>query len=253
MLAEQRRSLILEVLKDKGSVSVSELYRKLKVSRETIRRDITRLDQENRLSKTHGGAVSVDTLEPVFAERLAVNTGGKRAIAKLAATLVPDGASLIIDAGTTTLCVAEALSTRRQLTVYTNDVQIAARLGGRNDNRVFILGGELQSAEGATLGRDVTAMLGNYFTDFVFVGAGALCEGPMLMDYSREAAEIRAQMLIQGRTSVLLADYTKFGRRAPVRVANLEKATHILCDRKPPASLAKSLRELKAELLIAGS
>ena len=110
MLAEQRRSLILDIVAEQGSVSVTELYRRLKVSRETIRRDITRLATENRLCKTHGGALSLDSREPAFAERMSVNLPGKRAIGRVAAALVPDGASLIIDAGTTALCVAEALA-----------------------------------------------------------------------------------------------------------------------------------------------
>ena len=252
MLAERRRSLILDIVAEQGSVSVTELYRRLRVSRETIRRDITRLATENRLCKTHGGALSLDSREPAFAERMSVNLPGKRAIGRVAAALVPDGASLIIDAGTTALCVAEALAGRRQLTVYTNDVHVAARLAGRNDNRVLILGGEFQAAEGATMGRDATAMLANYFADFAFVGAGALTSHPWLMDYSREAAEIRAQMLALARTPVLLADHTKFDRIAPVRVANLDKVTHLIVDNEPQGAMARALATLSAELLVAG-
>ena len=80
MLAEERRDRILSILGEKGSVSVNELYRRLKVSRETIRRDITRLAAAHKLRKTHGGALSIDQVEPAFAERLAVNIDGKRAI-----------------------------------------------------------------------------------------------------------------------------------------------------------------------------
>lgn len=253
MLAEERRSLILDVLAEKGSVSVAELYRRLEVSRETIRRDITRLDGENRLRKTHGGALSGDTVEPAFAERLSVNVGGKRAIGRLAATLVPDGASLIIDSGTTAPRVAEALTGRRRLTVYTNDVRVAGRLAGRDDNRVLLLGGEVQGSEGATMGRDATDMLATYFADFAFVGAGALSADPWLMDYSREAAELRGRMLLQARTPVLLADHTKFNRTAPVRVANLDRVTHLIVDRRPEGDLARALGSLPAEILVAGA
>lgn len=252
MLAEKRRALILEILTESGSVSVTELYRRLKVSRETIRRDITRLDAENKLRKTHGGALSVNSVEPAFAERMGVNVEGKRAIGRAAAELVPDGASLIIDSGTTTLCLAEALGARRRLTVYTNDVHVASRLAGRNDNRVFMLGGEFQGSEGATTGRDATAMLGNYFADFAFVGASALSNHPWLMDYTREAAELRALMLAQAKTPVLLADHTKFSRTAPVRVANLERVAYVVTDVKPAAPLAKALKAIPAELLVSG-
>src|SRR3970282_2087906 len=118
-------------------------------------------------------------------------------------------------------CVAEALAPRRGLTVYTNDIHVAGRLAGRNNNRVLLLGGEVQGGEGAILGRDATQMLANYYADFAFVGASALSTDPWLMDYSREGAELRAEMLAQARPAVLLADHTKFNRTAPVRVANL--------------------------------
>ncbi len=252
MLAEQRRHQILSILSEKGSISVNELFRRLKVSRETIRRDITRLAAAGKLLKTHGGALSVDQVEPAFAERMAVNTRGKQAIGRVAAGLIPDGASLIIDSGTTTLCLAEALAPRRGLSVYTNDVHVAGRLAGRNNNQVLLLGGELQGNEGATLGRDATRMLANYYADFSFVGASALSANPWLMDYSREAAELRAEMLAQARTPVLLADHTKFNRTAPIRVANLTRVSHLVTDKKPDAKMAKGLAKLKAEILIAG-
>ncbi len=252
MLAEQRRTLILDILEEKGSVSVTELFRRLKVSRETIRRDITRLGVENRLHKTHGGAISLDSIEPAFSERMSVNIDGKRAIGLLAATLVPDGASLIVDSGTTTLCLAEALAPRRRLTVYTNDIHVAGRLAGRNDNQVCLLGGELQGNEGATLGYDATATLSNYFADLSFVGASALSSHPWLMDYSRDAAELRRQMLTRARTPVLLADHTKFNRTAPVRVTALDNVAHVVTDQVPEGEMAEALARLSAELLIAG-
>lgn len=250
MLAERRRVLILDILAEKGSVSVTDLYRRLEVSRETVRRDINRLAAENRLQKTHGGAISIDAVEPAFAERMEVNVEGKRAIGRVAADMVSDGDSLILDYGTTTIFLARSLACHRRLTVYTNDFHIATSLAGRNDNRVFMLGGELQGTDGVTLGRDATAMLGNYYADFAFVGVGAVSSHPWLMDYSREAAELRALMLSVARTPVLLADHTKFGKMAPVRVANLELVTHIVTDRRPETAMAKALGKLQAEILI---
>ncbi|MBT3360745.1 MAG: DeoR/GlpR transcriptional regulator [Rhodospirillales bacterium] len=250
MLAEQRRSVILDTLSEKGAVSIADLYRKLGVSRETIRRDITRLDKEGRLRKTHGGAMSTDN-EPAFEERKSVNVEAKRSIGRVAAALVPDGASVIIDSGTTIQGLVEALADKRRLHVITNDFQAAAKLSGRNDNRVLILGGELIAGEGAIMGRDATAMLGNYFADFSFVGAGAISSHPWLMDFSREAAEIRGQMLALARCPVVLADHTKFDRLAPVRVANFEKVRHIVVDRKPENAFAAALKILGADVLVA--
>ncbi len=250
MLAEQRRSVILETLSEQGAVSVAELYRKLGVSRETIRRDISRLDQESRLRKTHGGAMSLGR-EPAFAQRKSINVEAKRSIGRVAAALVPDGASVIVDSGTTIQELVEALADKRHLRVITNDLQAATELSGRNDNSVLILGGELIAGEGAIMGRDVTAMLGNYFADFAFVGAGAISSHPWLMDFSREAAEIRGQMLALARFPVVLADHTKFDRIAPNRVANFDKASHIVVDRKPEGAFAAVLASHGAKILVA--
>jgi len=251
MLAEQRRSLILDLLAEKGAVSITDLHRQLRVSRETIRRDLTRLDRDNRLKKTHGGALSVDSFEPAFDERMTVNVEGKRRIGIAAAALVPDGASVILDSGTTIQGLVNALVHSRRLTVITNDIQAAMRLAGRNDNRVLILGGELIPGEGAILGRDTTAMLSTYFADFAFVGAGALSPHPWLMDFTREAAELRGQMLAMARRPVVLADHTKFGRLAPVRVPNFEKVRHIIVDQAPEGAFAEALAGLGAEIAVA--
>jgi len=250
MLAEQRRDLILELLNEKGSISVNELYRRLKVSRETIRRDITRMDRENRLRKTHGGALTVSDMEPAFDERMEVNRAEKKSIGIMAAGMVPDGASLIIDAGTTTLNLAEALGRNRQLTVLTNDIQVAGRLAGRNDNKVMLLGGELQRTDGATTGRDATEMLAHYLCDFAFIGASALSPVMGLMDYTREAAELRAQMLTRAHIPVLLADHSKFNRTAPVEVGNFKQLKMLITDRKPDGKMMTALEFLKDGLKI---
>ncbi len=251
MLAEERRARILELVNERGSVSVSELHRRLKVSQETIRRDITKLAQENRLRKTHGGALALDHSEPVFDERMAVNMDGKRAIGRIAAEMVTDDSTLIIDSGTTTLCLAEYLMEHRRLTVYTNDIHIAQRLGGRNDNHVFLTGGEFLSSEGALVGRDATAMLANYYPDFAFVGAAAFATHPFLMDYTREAAELRTQMLSQARTKVVLVDHTKFGRTAPVKVGGLEEVDIIITDVALSGDIKAGLARLSAEIIVA--
>ena len=135
--------------------------------------------------------------------------------------------------------------------MLTNDIHVAGRLAARNDNRVLFLGGELQGAEGATMGPDCTAMLDNYFADFAFVGASALSSHPWLMDYSREAAELRSRMLVAARTPVLLADRTKFNRTAPVRVANLDKVAHLITDAPPQGDMARAIGTLAAELRVA--
>ncbi|MFO1055500.1 MAG: DeoR/GlpR family DNA-binding transcription regulator [Dongiaceae bacterium] len=251
MLAAERQRLILSMVNSRGSISITEIRRKLRVSRETIRRDIVALHGTQRLRKTHGGAVSLDQSEPEMRVREVTNPDGKRMIGRVAAGLVPDGASIILASGTTTQAVADALRGHRDLTVFTNSVVICGRLMGHNGNRVYMLGGEVQPINGATLGRDATAMLANYFADFVFIGAGAIAPAGWVMDYTREEGELHSLMLQSARTVVIVADHGKFGRFAPIRVGNLEKVTHLITDRAPDPEIRAALAALPLDVLIA--
>lgn len=250
MLAEQRQSMILSMVNQRGSLSITEIQRRLKVSRETVRRDIMLLADRQALRKTHGGALSLERTEPEIAVREVINAEGKRAIGRLAASLVPDGATVILASGSTVLSVAEALQSRQGLTVFTNSIFNCMKLMGRNKNRVFMLGGEVQAINGAALGRDATAMLTHYFADFVFLGAGAISPSGWLMDYTREEGELNSQMLLSARTPVVVADHSKFNRFAPVRVENFEKVTHLVTDKRPEAPLAEAMAAMPLELLV---
>jgi DeoR family glycerol-3-phosphate regulon repressor len=250
VLAEQRQSMILAMVNQRGSLSITEIQRQLKVSRETIRRDIVLLADRNALRKAYGGALSLERSEPEIAVREEMNADGKRAIGRLAASLVPDGASVILASGSTVQSVADALLPRQGLTVFTNSIVNCGKLAGRNKNRVYMLGGELQAINGATLGRDATQMLSHYFADFLFVGAGAISPTGWLMDYTPEEGELHGLMLQSARTTVVVADHSKFNRHAPVRVDNFEKVTHLVTDRQPEGPVVAALAALPVELLV---
>jgi len=250
VLAEKRQSLILSMVNQRGSLSISEIRRKLKFSRETIRRDLLQLADRHALRKTHGGALALEGSEPVIAVREVINVEGKRAIGRLAAGLVPDGASVILASGSTVQSVADALLARHGLTVFTNSIVNCGKLAGHNKNRVYMLGGEVQAINGATLGRDAMTMLARYFADFVFVGAGAISPSGWLMDYTREEGELHSQMLLSARTAVVVADHSKFNRYAPVRLDNFEKVTHLVTDRQPEGPVTAALAALPLELLV---
>ena len=250
MLAEQRQSLIVAMVNQRGSVSITEMQRKLKVSRETIRRDLVLLSDRQALRKTHGGALSLERSEPEIALREVINVDVKRSIGRRAASLVPDGASVMLSGGSTVQAVADSLLARHGLIVFTNSIGICRKLAGHNKNRVHVLGGELDAINGATLGRDTTTMLGHYFADFVFIGAGAISPTGWLMDYSREEGELHSLMLQSARTAVVVADHSKFNRYAPVRVDNFEKVTHLVTDKRPEAPLSQALAALPLEVLL---
>ncbi len=251
MLAEERQRLILSMVKARGSISITEIQRKLQVSRETIRRDLVLLADEKKLRKMHGGALSIEQSEPDLKIREVTNAEGKRAIGQLAASLVPDGASVMLASGTTVQAVADALLTHRNLTIFTNNVISCNKLMGHNGNEVYMLGGKVQPGNGAALGRDATIMLENYFADFLFVGAGAISPTGWLMDYTREEGELHSAMLRSARTPVVVADHGKFGHFGPIRVTNFDKAVYLITDQAPSSEIIDELSELPLELLIA--
>src|SRR5690242_15096774 len=118
MLAEQRHQHILSRLAKDGALTVAELVRELEVSRETIRRDLRVLAERGLILTTHGGALAADRREPELDVREGEQAAAKRAIGRRAAQLVPDGASVVLDSGSTTQAVARALTGHHRLSVY---------------------------------------------------------------------------------------------------------------------------------------
>jgi DeoR/GlpR family transcriptional regulator of sugar metabolism len=234
-----------------GALSVSELVRRLAVSRETVRRDLNALALRGLLVTTHGGALATDRVEPDLDVRESANAEAKQAIGRRAAQLVPDGVSLVLDSGSTTLAIARALLARHRLMVYTNDWRIALLLGRRNDNRVTLLGGELSNHEDATFGLDTLQQLSQYHADLAFVGAGGITGEAILTDYSRAAAELRSRMILAASVAVIVADHSKFGRVTPVRMVNFEKVRYLITDRLPDSAMCQAVAGRGPELLIA--
>ncbi len=253
VLAEERQNHILSLVKTHRSISITEIQRRLNVSRETIRRDLLTLAEQRKLRKTHGGAVSLESQEPDIAVRQTTNVDGKQAIGHLAASMIPDGASILLAGGSTVQSVSDQLVQRQRLTVFTNCVASALKLSGRNNNRVHLIGGEIQAQNQVCLGRDSTQMLANYFADFAVIGAGAISPRGTLMDFSREEAELHNLMLQSAQTVIVVADHQKFGRYAPVQVQSLERAHYLVTDREPDAEMAEALSPLAVEVLIAAN
>ena len=251
MLIEKRQQLILDRLARDGSIGISSLAKSLGVSRETVRRDLNVLSQRTLLRKTHGGAIAYSAIEPALGERIEANAEGKHRIGVCAAKMVPDGASLIIDCGSTTQAMAHALLEHRQLTVYTNDLQVARLLARRNGNIVHILGGQVLDHEDATFGWETVAQVAQYHVDFAFIGVSGFADDGTLTDYQRAGAELRSRMLAAGKLPVLLADTTKFGQPKPVTIGNYEKTRRLVTDQSPPPDVRRQLTRRGIKVIVA--
>lgn len=249
-LAVHRHEEIVRRVRAAGAVSVSELAQAFAVSPETVRRDLKLLAQRGHLSVVHGGATGHGGLQPPVNERPPDNPEGLAAIARAAVQMVPEGASVLLDGGTTTAAIARALAARRGLTVCTNSLPHAALLCRVPGNRVYMLGGEVDCGEEATVGIDVAAAIANLRVDVAFVGIGGFARNGEPTDHSRSAAEMRGGMILSGQT-YLVSDSDSFQRHLPFRVPNSERAAGLIVDSAPANDLADSWQRLGLPLIVA--
>jgi len=244
--AQERRNIILQLLAERGSVTVAELYARFNVSEVTIRRDLTILESSNLLRRIHGGAVTARgrSYEPPFLTRNQESIHAKECIGKYAATLVNDGDSVVLDVGTTTLAMARNMVNLRDITVLTASLPIANVLADRPDIRVLVSGGFLRPGEQSMVGSVAAHTFTNYFVDKAFLGIGGVDLEVGLTEYNAEDAEVKRNLVQGSQQRILLADSTKFGRRTFSRVARLEEIDEIVTDDSIDEGIAAELEKL---------
>jgi len=250
-LVQKRHTLILDHLDREDAISIKELSDLLNASRETIRKDIALLSKEGRLKQVRGGAVRIQRAEAAFSERADVNPQGKRAIAKAVAELIPDGASVMVDSGTTTQAAAREMATRcKNLTIYTNDLLVAATLAP-TARETKLLGGTFCADEHYTIGLDTLDMLTRYRTDFALIGVGGITDTGLFTDFTRDGVALREQMIESSTRSFFLADHFKLGVTGPVRLARSPDAERLITDKPLPKPTANALRKAGLDVHVA--
>lgn len=192
MMAEERRTQILQIARSAGRVKVNELVRRFNTSAVTIRNDLNELHQRGLLLRSHGGAVLPDTIlrESPVHERLKAHSDEKRRIGAMAATLINDGETIILDSGTTTLEIARQIKKKQGLQIITNGVNIAAELLDARGVEVFIVGGTLRGESASISGRFTEEMVEQFSADKMFL-SGAGCD----LDFGVSGANLEETMV----------------------------------------------------------
>lgn len=249
----RRRSEILRLVEDAGTITITELAEKLGVSLETVRRDVKPLTRDGSILKMHG-AIGLPSAvgEAPFEKRMRENADAKRAIARTVAASIRDGESIMLDTGTTTSFLARELTGHRRLTVVTNSSDIARTLATVNGNRVYMAGGELRSENGAAFGMAAIEFVSRFSVVHAVISTGAVHATSGPMDYDFDEAEFARVLLTRGQRRVVVTDHTKFGRQGLVRVCGFDAFDELVTDRAPPEDIAHALREGGAVLTIAG-
>lgn len=245
MYGSERRRHITETLAASGRVTVAGLATDLDVSAETIRRDLSLLESEGHLERTHGGAVPAvpgGRVERTLAARRSENVDAKSAIGRAALRLLPAaGGTVLIDAGSTTASFAESLPTDHGLTILTNSVPIADGLHRAATETLHVLGGTVRGLTGACVGPTVLRTLDSIRVDVAFIGTNGLHPERGLTTPDPDEAAVKNAMCGAARRVVALADSSKFGHEFLVSFAHLDRIDTLVTDTPPPGPLASAM------------
>ncbi|TQV68333.1 DeoR/GlpR family DNA-binding transcription regulator [Denitrobaculum tricleocarpae] len=251
--ATQRENEILQELRRSGGSSrIQNLADRLKVSEETIRRNLKSLARDGLVRRVHGGAHLPDARsEASFQQRVDENPDAKRRIAEKVAEIIEDGDSLFLDIGSTTSYIAQALQHRRDLFVVTNSVSVAHTLAARNGNRVFMAGGELRAHDGGAFGVEAIEFVRRFQVEYAVLSAAAINAASGFMLFDLQEAEFSREIMRRAKTSIVAADSSKFDHRAPISVDAPSLVDVLVTDSAPPADLGAALSSWSVDVVLA--
>lgn len=240
MLTQERRTKILDLLEEKGSVTVTQLSECFDASESTIRRDLVALSQLGRLKKVHGGAMitSQEFLrnEEVMEEKSLKFVDEKTQIAMYAAQQINDDDFVFIDAGSTTYLMTKHIKDTKA-TFVTNGIAHAKELS-KNGCKVFVLGGELKETTEAIIGLVAASNLQKYNFSKAFIGVNGITEKQGFTTPDTEEAMLKAVAIERSFVPYVLADSSKFGKVSAVSFGGLDCAC-VICDKCSDESVKK--------------
>ena len=251
-----RKAQLAAYVADTGQVTVGELAERFGVSIDTVRRDLDQLSADGVLVRTYGGAVSLSTIprtDSAVDQRLTQQEDEKEKIAALAAALVQDGSTIMINGGTTTLALARSLRQHRDLTVATNNLLVPAALPPTAIRDIYVFGGAVRSLTLATIG-PVSFRAGSgaeldVSCDLALIGVGAVAADAGYMTSNLAEAAMMQEMISRAARVAILADSSKFGRRLFAQVSELGSADYLITDAMPPPDLRDALTANAVELI----
>ena len=255
LLAEQRRRKILDVLEQKGQVTVRDLVDRFAVSAVTARGDLDALAATGSAVRSHGGAVRRLEASQDYPLRFkeTLNRSEKIKIGRAAAELIRPHEVIILDSGTTTAEVARQLKARKiqPVTIITNALNIASELMDAPGMSVIVIGGLMRPVSCSFVGPQSEMMLKEFHADRLFLAVDGfdLTIGASTPDVFE--AQLNGLMMQVSKEVNIVADSSKLGRRSVSRIGPLEKVHRLITDSRAPAEFTNALRKKGVEVLIA--
>ncbi len=249
MFALERQKRIMESLSRDGSVLVSKLSLELGVTEETIRRDLEKLEKQENLRRTHGGAVPIDetTYELSLEKRKSTNVEAKMRLAKAAAERVVSGDTIFLDASTTTFFMAKELKGLKNITVITNSIRVLNELSGFEGIKVIAVGGVVSKNQSFVGNLAEQSLQDNYFANKMFFSSKGITAEGGILESNEEECGIKQRMLNNSTKKYYICDKTKVGRIGFVKLAEFSTIDCLITDTDLDESIMQKLTDAEVE------
>ncbi len=247
-----RHEQIISLIKANGFATVEEMAKKFNVTPQTIRRDINLLDDDGFLSRYHGGAgLSISTENVDYRHRKELLLDEKHKIAKEVVSMVEDNTSLFINIGTTTEYVAEELvKNNNKLRIITNNLNVAAIMSKKSDFEVIVAGGIVRSRDCGVTGEAAVNFIQQFKVDVGIIGISGIDLDGTLLDFDFKEVYVAQTIIENSRKVFLVADHSKFGRNAMVKLGHVKEIDTLITDKEPPQQLIEIIKNNNVNLKI---
>ncbi|MCP4432348.1 MAG: DeoR/GlpR transcriptional regulator [Gammaproteobacteria bacterium] len=247
----REREILEELRHQGGSCRIQRLAECLNVSEETIRRNVKSLAKAGVVRKVHGGVhLSESHIEQPFNRRLTVNKEAKWEIAEKMADIINPGDTLFLDIGSTTAHIANSLVKHRDLFIVTNSITVAQTLATKNNNRVFLAGGELRAHDAGAFGQEALDFVSQFNAQYAVLSVAAInAEVGFMVQDVREAVFSRA-IAARSRVTIVAADDEKFGKTAPIILDSPGSFEILVTNQAPPQEIQDMLQRNDIDLVL---
>ena len=251
MLALERQKKILDILNQDGSVMVSKLSTELRVTEETVRRDLEKLEAKELLRRTHGGALPIDEGNYEFSleKRKELNVEVKQALARKAAEFIATGDTVFLDASTTTFYLAKEIKSMKNITVITNSIRVINELCGIEGIKVISVGGIVSNNQSLVGAMTENYIKENFFADKTFFSSKGIGNNAIILESNEQECFIKQSMVKNSRVSFYLCDKTKLGKVGYMRITSFNDIDYLLTDADINGNLKDTLDECEVEII----
>lgn len=252
MFALERRNKLMSLLNEKDSISVQEAAAYFGVAEETIRRDMSTLEEQKLLVRTHGGALLAGGAKPEisYEMRKKINISGKDRIGREASKLVSDGDTIILDASTSAFFLAKHIKGKKGVTVITNAENVIKELSGESDIEIISTGGVLRRKSMSYVGRIAEDALRNYHANILFFSCMGFSPDRGLTDSNGQESDIKKIMIACSQAVCLLCDQTKFDAVGYASTARAEDIDILITDKQPEGDFLECIDSLGIRLVV---